>query len=122
MPQRYQPDAEVLQEMVDYDSNTTKREVPKGLDVFAAMGVSAAEKILMDELNEPDRWSKYTSNLKRMKKRMNEIKWEENAATQWMSALKSHRQAPACTLFHALARMGQEIAECDAGLMDRTEA
>lgn len=89
MPQRYQPDAEVLQEMVDYDSNTTKREVPKGLDVFAAMGVSAAEKILLDELNEPDRWSKYTSNLKRMKKRMNEIKWEENAATQWMSALKT---------------------------------
>lgn len=89
MPQRYQPDAEVLQEMVDYDSNTTKREVPKGLDVFAAMGVNAAEKILMDELNEPDRWSKYTSNLKRMKKRMNEIKWEENAATQWMSALKT---------------------------------
>lgn len=89
MPQRYQPDAEVLQEMVDYDSNTTKRGVPKGLDVFAAMGVNAAEKILMDELNEPDRWSKYTSNLKRMKKRMNEIKWEENAATQWMSALKT---------------------------------
>ena len=89
MPQRYQPDAEVLQEMVDYDSNTTKRGVPKGLDVFAAMGVSAAEKILMDELNEPDRWSKYTSNLKQMKKRMNEIKWEENAATQWMSALKT---------------------------------
>ena len=89
MPQRYQPDAEVLQEMVDYDSNTTKREVPKGLDVFAAMGVSAAEKILMDELHEPDRWSKYTINLKRMKKRMNEIKWEENAATQWMSALKT---------------------------------
>lgn len=89
MPQRYQPDAEVLQEMVDYDSNITKREVPKGLDVFAAMGVSAAEKILLDELNEPDRWSKYTTNLKRMKKRMNEIKWEENAATQWMSALKT---------------------------------
>ena len=89
MPQRYQPDAEVLQEMVDYETETSKREVPKGLDVFAAMGVSAAEKILMDELNEPDRWSKYTSNLKRMKKRMNEIKWEENAATQWMSALKT---------------------------------
>lgn len=89
MPQRYQPDAEVLQEMVDYETETTKREAPKGLDVFAAMGVSAAEKILVDELNEPDRWSKYTSNLKRMKKRMNEIKWEDNAATQWMSALKT---------------------------------
>ena len=89
MPQRYQPDAEVLQEMVDYDSETTKREVPKGLDVFASMGVSAAEKILINELNEPNRWGKYTANLKRMKQRMNEIKWEENASTQWMNALKT---------------------------------
>ena len=94
MPQRYQPDAEVLQEMVDYDSETTKREAPKGLDVFAAMGVSAAEKILVDELNEPSRWSKYTTNLKRMKKRMNEIKWSENASTQWMSALKTIADKP----------------------------
>ena len=94
MPQRYQPDAEVLQEMVDYDSETTKREAPKGLDVFAAMGVSAAEKILVDELNEPNRWGKYTINLKRMKKRMNEIKWSENASTQWMSALKTIADKP----------------------------
>ena len=94
MPQRYQPDAEVLQEMVDYDSETTKRKAPKGLDVFAAMGVSAAEKILVDELNEPSRWGKYTTNLKRMKKRMNEIKWSENASTQWMSALKTIADKP----------------------------
>ena len=94
MPQRYQPDAEVLQEMVDYDSETTKRKAPKGLDVFAAMGVSAAEKILVDELNEPNRWGKYTTNLKRMKKRMNEIKWSENASTQWMSALKTIADKP----------------------------
>ena len=94
IPQRYQPDAEVLQEMVDYDSETTKRKAPKGLDVFAAMGVSAAEKILVDELNEPNRWGKYTTNLKRMKKRMNEIKWSENASTQWMSALKTIADKP----------------------------
>ena len=94
MPQRYQPDAEVLQEMVDYDSETTKRKAPNGLDVFAAMGVSAAEKILVDELNEPNRWGKYTTNLKRMKKRMNEIKWSENASTQWMSALKTIADKP----------------------------
>lgn len=94
MPQRYQPDAEVLQEMVDYDSTPTKRAVPKGLDVFAAMGVNAAEEILMEELDEPGRWSKYATNLKRMKKRMGEIKWEENAATQWMSALKTVAEKP----------------------------
>ena len=94
MPQRYQPDAEVLQEMVDYDSKPTKRDVPKGLDFFAAMGVTPAEKILIDELDEPGRWDKYTPNLKRMKERMNAIRWEENDATQWMSALKTVADKP----------------------------
>ena len=94
MPQRYQPDAEVLQEMVDYESKPTKRDVPKGLDFFAAMGVSAAEKILIDELDEPGRWDKYTTNLKSMKERMNSIKWEENSATQWMAALKTVADKP----------------------------
>jgi hypothetical protein len=94
MPQRYQPDAEVLQEMVDYESSPTKRDVPKGLDFFAAMGVTPAEKILIDELDEPGRWDKYTINLKSMKERMNSIKWEENSATQWMAALKTVADKP----------------------------
>jgi hypothetical protein len=34
--------------MVDYESSPTKRDVPKGLDFFAAMGVTPAEKILID--------------------------------------------------------------------------
>ena len=94
MPQRYQPDAEVLQEMVDYESKPTKRDVPTGLDFFAAMGVTPAEKILIDELDEPGRWDKYSPNLRTMKERMNSIKWEENAATQWMSALKTVADKP----------------------------
>jgi hypothetical protein len=94
MPQRYQPDAEVLQEMVDYESKTTKRGVPTGLDVFAAMGVSSAEKILVNEIGEPDRWNKYTPTLKRMKERMKSIQWDANGATQWMSALKTISEKP----------------------------
>ena len=94
MPQRYQPDAEVLQEMVDYESKPTKRDVPTGLDFFAAMGVTPAEKILIDELDEPGHWDKYSPNLRTMKERMNSIKWEENAATQWMSALKTVADKP----------------------------
>ena len=85
MPQRYQPDAEVLQEMVDYDSNPTKRATPKGLDFFAAMGVTAAEQILKDEQTE---WKDFDSQLKKMTTRMNEIDWNETIATQWMRALK----------------------------------
>ena len=88
MPQRYQPDAEVLQEMVDYDSEETKRDVPKGLDVLAAIGVAPAERILLDEMGENDRWDGYSPALKRMKQRMDSIDWNENASVQWLSALK----------------------------------
>ena len=84
MPQRYQPDAEVLLEMVDYDSKTTKRAVPKGLDVFAAMGVSTAEQVLMDEQQQ---WKDFGSQLKKMKQRMTEIDWKETIATQWLNTL-----------------------------------
>jgi hypothetical protein len=85
MPQRYQPDAEVLLNMVDYDNKPTKRATPKGLDFFAAMGVSAAEQILMDEQTE---WKGYNDSLKAMKKRMSEINWNQTIATQWMNTLK----------------------------------
>ena len=85
MPQRYQPDAEVLQETVDYDNKPTKRATPKGLDFFAAMGVSAAEQILLDEQQE---WDGLKPALETMKERMKEIDWNETTATQWMSTLK----------------------------------
>jgi hypothetical protein len=85
MPQRYQPDAEVLLNMVDYDNLPTKRAVPKGLDFFAAMGVSAAEQILKDEQSE---WKALGDSLKAMKKRMSEIDWKETICTQWMNTLK----------------------------------
>ena len=85
MPQRYQPDAEVLLEMVDYDSKPTKRATPKGLDVMAAMGVSAAEQVLIDEQQQ---WKDFGSQLKKMKQRMTEIGWNETIATQWLNTLK----------------------------------
>ena len=84
MPQRYQPDAEVLQEMVDYDSKPTKRATPKGLDVMAAMGISAAEQVLIDEQQQ---WKDFGSQLKKMKQRMTEIDWKETIATQWLNTL-----------------------------------
>ena len=85
MPQRYQPDAEVLQEMVDYDSKTTLRGVPKGIDVMAAMGVTVAEQILKEEKTE---WKQLLPTLDNMKKRMGEINWNETTATQWIQTLK----------------------------------
>ena len=94
MPQRYQPDAEVLQEMVDYETEVSKRPVPTGLDVFAAMGVSQAEKILAEELNEQKRWDGYAPTLKRMQQRMDSINWNENVANVWLSALTQLNDHP----------------------------
>ena len=85
MPQRYQPDAEVLQEMVDYDNTPTQRGTPKGLDFMAAMGVSAAEQLLTDEQQS---WKGFKPMLGKMKQRMGEIDWRETLCTQWMNALK----------------------------------
>ena len=89
MPQRYQPDAEVLQEMVDYDNTPTRRATPSGLDVFAAMGVSAAEHILLEERHEDTRWDAFRPTLERMKKLMAETDWEETVAKRWMKTLQT---------------------------------
>ncbi|MBR4730868.1 MAG: DUF3160 domain-containing protein [Prevotella sp.] len=86
MPQRYQPDGEVLQEMVDYDNRPSKRAIPKGLDFFAAMRVSAAEQIL---LNEQNQWQGLKPMLEKMKIRMQQINWGETIATEWMSTLRA---------------------------------
>lgn len=87
MPQRYMPDALVLLEMVDYDSKPTLRPLPKGLDVMAAFGMPAAERILIDELKENEQWPKYTETLNRMKKESDPSKWSNNVANEWMKTL-----------------------------------
>ena len=89
MPQRYQPDAEVLQEMVDYDNAPTLRATPTGLDVFAAMGVSIAERILLQERKEATRWNGFKPTLERMKKLMETTDWNETLAKQWMKTLQT---------------------------------
>ena len=92
MPQRYLPDNEVLQEMVDYVTVPTLRDVPKGLDVLAAMGCRNAERVLFDEIGEDKRWSGYRPMLDKMKQRMNDINWQETIVTQWLSSLKTLQQ------------------------------
>jgi len=89
MPQRYQPDALVLQEMVDYKSQETKRGAPKGLDVMAAFGSSAAERILLKELKEGSNWEMFTPKLEEMKDSAKKVNWRASIATRWMEALNA---------------------------------
>ena len=89
MPQRYMPDSEVLQETQDYATQPiSKRKCPKGLDVMAAIGIPAAERILLQELKEQQQWSGFTPALESMKKRMKEINWDETVANKWINSLK----------------------------------
>lgn len=87
MPQRYQPDGEVMQEMVDCDNKPTKRDVPMGLDVMAAMGSSAAERILINELKQDKQWEMFVPNLQNMKKLMTTIDWNACVTNKWLDAL-----------------------------------
>ena len=93
MPQRFMPDALTLQEMVDCESKTTLRGAPKGLDVMAAMGMGAAERILIDELDEAKSWKDFRPRLEKMKKENNPSTWTETVANEWMKALTT-LQAP----------------------------
>lgn len=87
MPQRYQPDAEVLNEMIDAENYPTKRGLPSGLDIFASLGCTAAERILINEQHLDTRWEKFKPTLEKMKTRMKEIGWDQTVAKQWINAL-----------------------------------
>ncbi len=95
MPQRYQPDAEVLQEMYDWKSQVSQRFCPKGIDFFAAGGSALA--LQLDK--EGETWTGFDTNMSRMQKRMGEINWKENIAVRWQQVLielaKGHHPAGA---------------------------
>lgn len=64
MPQRYLADNEIILELVDTESNISKRPYPKGLDVFAAFGSEVAENLLLNFHKEGENWEDYENRLK----------------------------------------------------------
>ena len=89
MPQRYQPDAEALITTTDQDSPVSLRPCPKGLDWMAVMGLPGAERILIDELKEMQRWTGFPKALTTARKRAATTQWEACVANQWMYTLQS---------------------------------
>ena len=89
MPQRYLADNEVLLTLMDCESAETKRGYPMGLDVMAAFGSESAETILMDELKQGEKWSKYGPNLNKMKDQFKNIDWDESVYNKWIESLIS---------------------------------
>ena len=89
MPQRYQPDAEALITTTDQDSPVSLRPCPKGLDWMAVMGLPGAERILIDELKEMQRWAGFPKALTTARKKAATTQWEACVANQWMYTLQS---------------------------------
>lgn len=89
MPQRYQPDAEALIATTDQDSPVSLRPCPKGLDWMAVMGLPGAERILIDELKEAQKWADFPKALTTARKKAATTPWEACVANQWMYTLQS---------------------------------
>ena len=89
MPQRYQPDAEALITTTDQDSPVSLRPCPKGLDWMAVMGLPGAERILIDELKETQRWAGFPKALTTARKTAATTPWDACVANQWMYTLQS---------------------------------
>ena len=89
MPQRYQPDAEALITTTDQDSPVSLRPCPKGLDWMAVMGLPGAERILIDELKETQRWAGFPKALTTARKKAATTPWDACVANQWMYTLRS---------------------------------
>ncbi len=87
MPQRYTPDGYVLSRMFDEKPNS-KVPFPRGLHVFSAFGVEAADRVNEDYYQDADNWSGYTDEMKTMKAKMTKFAdWDKSMYNKWMQCL-----------------------------------
>ncbi len=88
MGQRYIPDSEILQKLVDSE----KRLFPKGLDVMGVLGSDRAYDLLINKYKENQSWDKYEekfSSLKQQFTNLPDATWQSNMYYGWLWTLKS---------------------------------
>ena len=87
MPQRYAPDAEVLNRMYD-ESPNAKRAYPSGLDVFAAFGSAEADHILNNVYDVSKQWGAYRDEASAVRKQFEGYNsWDRSVYNKWMQSL-----------------------------------
>lgn len=87
MGQRYIPDSEILQSLVEHPYRT----VPKGLDVMGVLGSDRAYDLLINRYKENEAWDEYTerfSSLKQQFEKLPESTWRSNMYYGWLWTLK----------------------------------
>ncbi len=95
-PQRYTPDAEILQRLVHVLRDPVpKRPFPKGLDIFAAFGNPTAERILLKEYRETEAWADYDDSLRAVARDMAGYDaWDGTVYAKWLRSLTGLREVP----------------------------
>lgn len=92
MGQRYVPDSYMFQKLcwdqVGYDSSGGRRIMPKGLDVFAALGSERAYQLLAPDFDY-EGFEENLENLTATFANMDESEWQKSSYTSWMYALES---------------------------------
>jgi hypothetical protein len=86
--QRYVPDTDIMQRLVEWPD----RPLPKGLDVFAALGSERAEQILTEVYREHEGWAAYPDNLAKAKAGFaarDSTFWYQNVYYAWLYALQA---------------------------------
>ena len=87
MPQRYMPDGYILSRMFDEKPNS-KVAFPRGLHVFSAFGIDAADKINEEYYQDADNWKGYTNEMTKMKAKMAAFAdWDKSMYNKWMECL-----------------------------------
>ncbi len=87
MGQRYIPDSEILQKLVDKDL----RPMPKGLDVAGVLGSSRAYDLLVNKYQEDKKFKDYLPNFLKLKKEYDALeteKWQSNMYYGWLWSLR----------------------------------
>lgn len=88
MGQRYIPDSEILQELVE----PYERPMPKGLDVMGVLGSERAYTLLIEKFRENQKWEKYTQKFAGLRDRFSKLPdgtWRSNMYYGWLWVLKS---------------------------------
>lgn len=88
MGQRYIPDSEILQKLVE----PYKRPMPSGLDVTGVLGSDRAYDILINDYKPDKMWPEYPARFKELKDKFSAIPestWRSNMYYGWLWTLKS---------------------------------
>ncbi|MCQ2975775.1 MAG: DUF3160 domain-containing protein [Bacteroidales bacterium] len=87
MPQRYEPDNQVLNQMGDETANSD-RAYPKGVDVFDAFGIKSAKALLDTFYTDSKSWKNFDETRSKMNGLFNDFKdWNSTSYNKWIESL-----------------------------------